>query len=75
MAAERRICALCGRVFLAILPVGRKPHPSDQLCGNCAFLPKPPVAPYESDPSETGRPDAGDRPRRADDEPEEPTTA
>ncbi len=70
MASERRICALCGRVFLAILPIGRKPHPIDQLCGNCARLPSPPVAPYE-------RPDAGERPRRAGDDPEEPegTTA
>ena len=59
--AERRICALCGRTFVAVFPVGRKPHPSDLLCGDCAFLPKPPVAPYE-------RPDAGDRPKRAGDE-------
>ena len=66
---ERRVCALCGTVYVVIVPAGVKPHANDNLCGVCLMLPKPPVAPYE------GR--HGDRPRRTGDEPEEPegTTA
>ena len=65
---ERRVCALCGTVYVQIVPAGRTTHANDKLCGVCLMLPLPPVAPYE-------RRDAGERPRRAGDEPEEPTTA
>ncbi len=70
MVPERRVCALCGTEYVQVVSVGSKAHANDKLCGKCLLLPLPPVAPYE-------RPDAGDRPRRAGDEPEEPegTTA
>src|SRR5262250_559310 len=45
---ERRICALCGMVYVVIVPAGVKPHANDNLGGVCPMLPKPPVAPYDT---------------------------
>jgi hypothetical protein len=65
---ERRVCALCGLLYTAVTPAGLDPQTTTKLCGMCLLLPLPPTAPYE-------RPKAGDRPHRAGDGPEEPTTA
>ena len=67
---ERRVCALCGAVYVAIVPAGWSPHTNDNLCGVCLMLPPPPAAPYEKQDTENP-------PKQAGDEPEEPqgTTA
>jgi len=63
---ERRVCALCGQLYTAVIPAGLDPQETTKLCGMCLLLPLPPTAPYE-------RPNARDRPHRAGDEPEETT--
>lgn len=41
-AAERRICALCGRAFALVMPPGEEETERDRLCPNRLALPIPP---------------------------------
>jgi predicted metalloprotease with PDZ domain len=47
MVSERKVCALCGNVYVAIRPAGWSRRTNGNLCGVCLMLPPPPVAPYE----------------------------
>jgi len=49
---ERRVCALCGTVYVVIVPTGLIPDTGDNLCAVCLMLPTPPIAPYEKRDSE-----------------------
>ncbi len=41
-APTRRICGLCGRWFLLVMPPGEDETERDKLCGECLVLPTPP---------------------------------
>jgi hypothetical protein len=72
---ERRVCALCGLLYTAVIPAGLDPQEITKLCGMCLLLPLPPTAPYDRPDRRDPQKRAGDRPHPAGDEPEEPTTA
>ena len=50
MTTTHRICTLCGRAFVLVTPPSSQETERDRLCGECAALPKPPVAPEEHIP-------------------------
>jgi hypothetical protein len=44
-SAERRICGLCGRWFLLLMPPGEEETERDKPCPICLKLPAPPEEP------------------------------
>jgi hypothetical protein len=45
MGSTRRICALCGRMFVILIPPGDEETERDKLCPECPALPEPPTGP------------------------------
>jgi hypothetical protein len=42
MTAFKRVCALCGCLFVIVIPPGQEEQERDRLCSDCAPLPEPP---------------------------------
>jgi hypothetical protein len=42
MTTHRRVCTLCGTLFIIMLPPGAQETERDKLCGICAVLPPRP---------------------------------
>lgn len=40
MTTGRRVCALCGRMFVIVIPPGDKETERDRLCPDCVMLPR-----------------------------------